>query len=568
MTRPNKRSAAQVTRLAEHARRPARSASDLRRRAEDVFLENAAQAPGSLEALSPEATRQMLHELGVHQIELEMQNEELRLAQVALDSALEHYVDLYDHAPMGYFSVSEAGLILQANLHTAALFGLARSALVSRRISSLICKEDQDIYYLCRKKTIEADDRQSCEVRMTKHDGTPFWASLAISMAQDSEGAPAHRVVLNDITERKRMELTLAESEERFGLFMDNLPVAAFIKDENSVTLYANRFMEDILGVRNWRGKSARDLFPAELAERMIADDRASLDAGHMVIEEQILGADGKQRIFQTHKVRIPRREQPPLLGGFALDITERKHVEQQLAEMSANLEEIVKDRTRRLRAVSAQLTMSEENERRLLAQELHDNLGQLLAVIKIKLTSLDANSFKSSVRQILELVGQADRSARTITRQLRPPILDTLGFVPALSWLAREMERTHDLSVRFDSETEPNPLAEGVQALLYRSVRELLINVAKHAKTNEASLSIRCDAHRLMLVVSDNGCGFSPAFLSDAPLQQGGFGLSSVSERVTNIGGEMHIESQPGKGTMVTLSMPYSAVPTETLAP
>ena len=366
----------------------------------------------------------------------------------------------------------------------------------------------------------------------------------------------------------KRMELALAESEERFGLFMDNLPAAAFIKDENSVTLYVNHYMEDILGMRDWRGKSTRDLFPAEVAERMIADDRASLDAGYVVVEEQIFCSDGKQRIFQTHKIRIPRKDQPPLLGGFALDITERKHVEQQLAEMHASLDGVVKERTRQLRIVSAQLSVSEEKERRLLAQELHDNLGQLLALIKIKLTSLDIDSFSSSVHEILELVSQADRSARTITRQLSPPILRTLGFVPALSWLAREMEHTHDLSVRFDCETEPMPLVEGLQAVLYRSVSELLINIAKHAKTNKASVSIRGDASCLMVVVRDKGCGFDPARFSDATLRQSGIGLSLVFERVTNLGGEMQVESRPGKGTMVTLSLPYVAALKETLTP
>lgn len=261
MTRPNKRSAAQESRLPEHPKPSAPSASGLRRRAEDVFLENAAQGPGSLEALSPEATRQMLHELGVHQIELEMLNEELRLAQVALDSALEHYVDLYDHAPVGYFSVSDAGLILQANLHTAALLGFARGALVSRPISSVICKEDQDIYYLCRKKTIEADEAQSCELRMMKHAGEPFWASLAISMAQDNGGAPVYRAVLNEITERKQAEESLRDSEKKYRVLIQKVHTAVVVHGPDTRILDSNPMAQELLGLTEDQllGKAAID---------------------------------------------------------------------------------------------------------------------------------------------------------------------------------------------------------------------------------------------------------------------------------------------------------------------
>ncbi len=116
--------------------------------------ENAAPAPENLQALSSEQTRRTLHELRVHQIELEMQNEELRRAQVELDAARSRYLDLYDFAPVGYCTVSEQGLILEANLTAASLLGVARSALVQQRLTSFILPEDEDIYYLHRKQAL------------------------------------------------------------------------------------------------------------------------------------------------------------------------------------------------------------------------------------------------------------------------------------------------------------------------------------------------------------------------------------------------------------------------------
>ncbi|HAY27269.1 MAG TPA: hybrid sensor histidine kinase/response regulator, partial [Candidatus Accumulibacter sp.] len=150
----------------------------------------------------------MLHELRVHQIELEMQNEELRQAQVVLDTTRARYFDLYDLAPVGYCTLSEAGLILQSNLTAAALLGLPRGALESQAISRFILKADQDIYYLHRKQVFATGDSRVCELRMVRADGTTFWAHLASAVAQEPGGTAVLRVVLSDVSERK-----LAEAE-------------------------------------------------------------------------------------------------------------------------------------------------------------------------------------------------------------------------------------------------------------------------------------------------------------------------------------------------------------------
>lgn len=138
-------------------------------------------------------------------------------------------------------------------------------------------------------------------------------------------------VAHTDITRRKQMEQALAESEKRFSLFMDTLPAAAFIKDEAGFTLYANRYMVDALGAKEWQEKTTPELFPQELAGKMVADDRRALETGYVVTEEQVPCTDGQLRFYQTHKFRIPREGQPPLLGGISLDVTEHKQMEEQI---------------------------------------------------------------------------------------------------------------------------------------------------------------------------------------------------------------------------------------------
>ena len=196
----------------------ASAAKLLRQKAEDIASAAEAATPESLRPLSPEATRQTLHDLRVYQIQLEMQNEELRRAQLALDTSRAQYFDLYDLAPVGYCTISEQGLILQANLKAAVLVGVARSALATQPFSRFILKDDQDTYYKFRKRLIETEEAQCCDLRIAKHDGTPCWTQLAATTVLDDDGARIVRLVLNDISDRKKVE---AEREALEKVLLD-----------------------------------------------------------------------------------------------------------------------------------------------------------------------------------------------------------------------------------------------------------------------------------------------------------------------------------------------------------
>ncbi len=156
--------------------------------------------------LSSEEARRVRHELQVHQIELEMQNEELRRAQEELEASRERYFDLYDLAPVGYLTLSEQGLILEANLTAAKLLGIARGALVKQPLSLFILPEDQDIHYRARKQLFATGAPHAWELRLVRKDGDPFWARVEAAPAQGADGAEVCRVVVSDIAERKRAE--------------------------------------------------------------------------------------------------------------------------------------------------------------------------------------------------------------------------------------------------------------------------------------------------------------------------------------------------------------------------
>ncbi|MBC7623236.1 MAG: response regulator [Aeromicrobium sp.] len=219
----------------------ASAAKLLRQKAEDIASAAEAASSESLKPLSPEATRQTLHDLRVYQIELEMQNEELRRAQLALDTSRAQYFDLYDLAPVGYCTISEQGLILQANLKAAVLFGVARSALATQPFSRFIVRDDQDTYYQFRKRLIETEEAQCCDLRIAKHDGTPRWTELAATTVLDDDGARIVRLVLNDISDRKKVE---AEREALEKVLVDK---NTDLENARSVAEKANLAKSDFL---------------------------------------------------------------------------------------------------------------------------------------------------------------------------------------------------------------------------------------------------------------------------------------------------------------------------------
>ncbi len=189
--------------------------ADIRRLAEEKF----AAQPAESHQVQPGNTERLIHELSVHQIQLEMQNEELQRIQSELDASRARYFDLYDLAPMGYCTVSEKGLILEANLTAAVFLGVARGALVHQAFTRFIVKEDEDIYYLHRKRLFETGAPQECEMRMIRNDGRAFWAHLAAILVRDDDGTSFCRVVMLDVSERKHNEMALKESYDELERF-------------------------------------------------------------------------------------------------------------------------------------------------------------------------------------------------------------------------------------------------------------------------------------------------------------------------------------------------------------
>jgi PAS domain S-box-containing protein len=218
-------------------------------RAEEKFRSDAiASGSETNKPLSPGETRQAFHELRVHQIELEMQNEELRRAQVDLEAMRARYFDLYDLAPVSYFTLSEKGLILEANLTAAELLGMARTVLVKHPFTRFILPDDQDIYNKHRKRLFETRAPQGCELRLLKKDGARLWARLEATVAQNAGEAPVCRLMASDITGLKRAEEALQKAFDQIKTLRGIVPICAsckMIRDEKGYWKHVETYVSD-----------------------------------------------------------------------------------------------------------------------------------------------------------------------------------------------------------------------------------------------------------------------------------------------------------------------------------
>ncbi len=249
-----------------------------------------------------------------------------------------------------------------------------------------------------------------------------------------------------------------------------------------------------------------------------------------------------------------------------------RKYIETQLQTLTQTLERRVDERTeeliqhqQRCRQLSLDLILAEHRERRRIAIELHDYLGQLLVVGKIKIGQLQQVDLSPQqgplVRELEESLDEALDYTRDLIPQISPPILYEFGFIAAIRWLAEKMDR-YDLHVTVTSHLENQELniSESVSIILYQVIRELLLNVMKHAQTQEASIVINQDLSEFIEIeVADSGCGFDQSSANHTFSQCEKFGLLSVQERVESLGGECEVRSRIGEGTRVRLKVPVS---------
>ncbi|HZV83203.1 MAG TPA: PAS domain S-box protein [Geobacteraceae bacterium] len=496
-----------------------------------------------------------------------------KLAEEALEKSERKYRQLHEALIDGFALTDMDGTIREWNEAFRAMIDYPAEEiphLTYRDITPVTWHDFEN--RILREEVIPHGFSRVYEKEYIRRDGTIFPVELRTYLLRDHRGqASGMWAIIRDISERKRMDNALRESEERYRRFIDTANEGIGITGSDYTITYVNDRLAEMLGYRTEEmiGMPVSHLLPVEERQgfdEKIAERKKGISSSRECRHQR---KDGSQAWLQTSSTPI-MDDNGNFQGCFAMftDLTGRKEAEDALQQAHDELEMRVSERTadlakanEQIKMMSFQLLRAEEQERARIAGELHDQVGQALLLAKMKLDML-ASELGNTVKRtnadnISALLENSIHDIRTLTFGMRPPLLDTAGIEAAFEWLCTSLRTDYDLQIDFDCSDRPIPLPGEKRYSLFQAVRELLLNVAKHAGVSRARLSLLVRDNNLVVHVSDAGAGFEQTATYDRVTTGGGFGLFNVQQRIEQMGGSIDIRSTAGKGTTVTLSIP-----------
>ena len=445
------------------------------------------------------------------------------------------------------------GRILDANKHACESLGYTREELLELNIADIdpevITSEHRRRFW--EKLTPEAPVVTFAGTHVRK-DGTTFPVEVRLGLLT-TEREKTMLGLVRDITDWKKAQEEAEKARDAY-ITVTNLTgdIIVQVDKEGRWT-----FLND--GACQFWGQPREKLLGIRFADYLHPDD---VEEAKAVIQKMIETRQMVKGVTNRQKTprgwRIVEWNGAPVFdenGNYigmqstGRDITEREEAQQRLYFYQ-----------QRLREMTGELSKVEERERRALAGELHDDIAQTLALCKMRLAELSKLSPSSDVASIVgevrSLLDNAIDTTRSLIFQLSPPVLYELGFIPAVEWLVEQLEQEHGVVFRIQQNSQLPPIDDEVSIVVFRAVRELLINVIRHASTDTAIVSIDTHNDQLRVVVEDEGVGFDVAQLASSK-RLTGFGLFHIRERLDYLGGHLEIESQPGTGTRVAMTVP-----------
>lgn len=505
----------------------------------------------------------LLHELQIHQIELEMQNREMREVQQRLEEARDRYADLYDFAPMGYLTLEETGRILEINLTGAAMLGDERANIIGTPFSARLALNDSQLFFLYLNRVFRSTGTSNIVTELKiKRGGVEHDVRLESAPMTGTAGqSRTCRMVMTDISEQKRTTGALQQTRSAQEALLNTIPAMTYFKDTDLRFTAVSQVFADFFGrpAADILGKTSFDLTPREQAEVFQRIDRSVLLSGKPLRNRERTVSDARGNLFFLSTSLAPYfgpDGKTAGLVGVSVDVTAIREAEQRSQDL-----------LRQNRLLTQRLFSLQESERRHLARELHDELGQWLTAIQAEAGAICSSSGAEREPEIYANAQAIGKSAtevqsviRRILRRLRPSLLDELGLNESLQELAIQW-RQHHPKIVCDLELDGNldDLPESLNITLYRIVQEALTNIANHAQASHVKVWLRrvpgeaSAPEHLLLTVQDDGKGMDPRL----PLK--GLGMLGIRERVITSGGEFMSHSAPGQGVCIDIRLPVA---------
>jgi len=414
------------------------------------------------------------------------------------------------------------------------------------RIIRLIHPEDvPEVRAIFRDYLAGNIERCNFEMRMKFGDGEFHWVEVRALVTRNDKGHPLR--IVGSMTDVSNKILAEQERDRLFNLSVDMLAVGGFDGSFHQLNPAWVRVLgwsrDDILG-ENLR----HFIHPDDL--NIVGATLESLQSGDTVrgVESRFQCRDGSFRWLSWSSFPYPEQE---LIFSVARDVTEQKEAET-----------VVLQYQDQLRSLSNQLSLVEDRQRQQLANAIHDGLAQQLFGIRAKVTLLKypdkVSNYQGEIAEILQVIDDTMKETRNLSFDLFPPVLHEVGLEAALSWLAHHHHERTGLKIEVTEDGEGLELSEDLRAMAYQCVRELLNNVYKHAEATHVNITLTYVPEFLTILVDDNGVGFEVSRTGPPQADQtSGFGLFSIRERLRAVGGRMLLDSTPGKGSRVFLTMP-----------
>ncbi len=422
--------------------------------------------------------------------------------------------------------------------------------------SDLLVPADQEKFKEAFRSGLKCSRFFIREYRIMRKDGGILWIQDQGQIICGPEGRAEYvNGVFFNITERRHAEEALRESEARFTSFMRHLPGIAVMRDLQGHYLYVNETWERVQRrkPKDWQGKSIAEMWPPETANNFNDSDRLVITRGEpLQTIEEIRQEDGIHTWLVNKFPIMDQDRQTILVGAVGIDITPRRRAE-----------EALRTSEQRLRFLTSQLLSAQERERKRISMELHDELGQNLAVLKLQVRAIekalgeDQQDLKEGCRELLHYLDGVIDNIRRLSYDLSPAILEDLGLQSALKYLISGVSKHYTITHSFEVEDLDHLFPSDLQIIIYRIFQECLTNISKHARATEVSIVVKEDNDILSMTLEDNGVGFEPALLLTRRVSGRGLGLAALDERARMLGGTLEIWSQPGIGTRVTCLIP-----------
>jgi len=453
-----------------------------------------------------------------------------------------HHVGLAIATPDGH--------LCRVNASLCQMLGYNEEELLAKTVEDIIYPEDfvENLEQFSRILE-EGTEAFVLEERFVHKDGHIIWGLLAGTLMRDPDGEPPIVVYqIRDVTEHKHIWEEALRSEKIARAILDANNDSEFLIDTKGTIIASNKAFAARFGksVDEVIGLCVYSLLPSEVAERRKAYVEKVIRSG-----EPLRFEDERQGMYFDNNIYpiIDDEGEVKALAINAREITEAYKSKQELLDYQTQL-----------RDLASRLAMAEERERRRIAKDLHDSIGQNLVLSKIRLEMLRRSvdySLFGSIDELIELMDKAIHDTRSLTFEISSPILCDLGLKAAIEHLVENVGNQHGISSYFNDDGETKPMDDDVRIIVFRAVQELITNVVRHAHANSIKVSMWREGSFAYISVEDDGIGFDVSEYKSAMLNGECFGLFSVSAGLEYLGGCVEVESSPGHGTHVLLTVP-----------